>query len=199
MKVNLITGVFRRLLLGISISLMLMSAGCSRGEAEEQKPAAVSVQADEMLAIPWNEGWSVAVSVTPGIPIELHGSGEIKYDLSGDTQQMWIEQAGELVSLDKAGTTRKAEERLYWNPVLGNPPKQLDDIETSWIRLVRKQEGHPTGLVLVKFSPSKPEDTKSGPTFKAEIVASLAFPQKDGTYQSISDKELQELAETYQK
>lgn len=50
----------------------------------------VIVPANEMITIPWNEGWSVAVSVTPGIPFELQGSEEMTYEISGDTHYLCV-------------------------------------------------------------------------------------------------------------
>ncbi|ASA25796.1 hypothetical protein [Paenibacillus donghaensis] len=46
----------------------------------------------KMIAIPWNEGWSAAISVTPGIPIELCGGDEVAYGLSGDTNYLCVEK-----------------------------------------------------------------------------------------------------------
>lgn len=189
-------GGLRRLFICAGLGLILLGGGCARMGEEELKPEVVSVPADEMMAIPWNEGWSAAISVTPGIPIELHGSDEVTYELSGDTNYLCMEKEGRLESISKAGTTRKAEERFYWNPLCADPPEHLDEIGTSWINIVRKQEGNPTGLVMVRFSPLL-DKGDSGSTFKADIIASLAFPQQDGAYQAISDENLQELEAAY--
>ncbi|GAB6928262.1 hypothetical protein JCM10914A_22450 [Paenibacillus sp. JCM 10914] len=103
--------------------------------------------------------------------------------------------------MDKAGTTRSAGDRFYWSPLCGSPPGHLTDIETSWFSIVQKQEGHSTGLVLVRISPlpDKTEHGDKGSTFKADIIASVAFPQQDGVYQNISAEDLNELEADYNK
>lgn len=166
---------------------------------EELKPKAVSVPVNEMIDIPWNKGWSMAISVTPGIPIELRGSDEVEYEISGDINYLCVEKEGRLESMSKEGSTMKAEGRFYWSLLCRDSSEQLADIGTSWINIVRMQEGYPTGLVLVRISPlpDKTENGDRGSTFKADITASLTFPQQDGAYQAISDKDLEELEAAY--
>lgn len=180
------------------LGFILFGSGCESKTEEEAQPEVVSVSAEEMIAIPWNEGWSPAISVTPGIPFELKGSDEIAYNLSGDTDYLCVEIEGRLESMGKAGTSRKAGEQVYWTPLCGEPSADLAEIETSWVTLVRKQEGYPTGLVLVRISPER-ENGNGGSTFKANIIASLAFPQQDGGYQEISDEDLRDLEAEYKK
>ncbi|WP_379136715.1 hypothetical protein [Paenibacillus sp. sgz500958] len=174
---------------------ILLGTGCTLKSKEGLKPVAVNVPANEMIQIPWNEGWSVAVSVTPGIPFELQGSEEVTYEISSDTHYLCMEKQGRLESISEAETTVKAGERFYWNPFFGDSAKHLTEIGTSWINIVREQEGYPTGLVMVKISPLS-EKTGNGDMdsrFKADIVASVAFPQQDGAYQMISEEDLKNL------
>jgi hypothetical protein len=51
-------------------------------------------------------------------------------------------------------------------------------------------------MVLVRISPEQ-DNGNGGTTFKADIIASLAFPHQDGAYQDISDEDLKELEATY--
>ncbi|PAK47418.1 hypothetical protein [Paenibacillus sp. 7541] len=181
---------FKLLFICASLGLILLGSGCAT------KTEIVSVPAEEMITIPWNAGWSPAISITPGIPFELRGSDEIAYELSGDTDYLCVEVKGRLESISNTGTSRKAGERVYWSPLCGVPSADLADIEMSWITVVRKQEGYPTGLVLVGIS-SERENGKQGSTYKADIIASLAFPQQEGDYQDISDEDLKELEAEY--
>lgn len=189
----------RRLFIFTGLGLLLLGVGCSLKTKEEVKPKSVSVPADEMISIPWNEGWSVAISVTPGIPVELRGSDEVMYEISGDTSFLCVESEGKLERMSKGGTSKNAGDRFYWNPFFGDSQVKPADIGTSWIRIVRKQEGYTTGLVLIKIlsSPGKTVDGGGGGTFKADIIASLEFPRQDGAYQTISDQKLKELEATY--
>lgn len=164
------------------LGLLLIAVGCALNTKEEAKPKAVSVSADEMISIPWNEGWSLAISITPGIPVELRGSDEVMYEISGDTSYLCVESEGKLERMSKGGTSKKAGERFYWNPYFGESQMQPADIETSWIRIVRKQKGFTTGIVLIKVMPTPftTADGGEGVTFKADIIASLEFPGKLG-------------------
>jgi len=180
--------------------LLLLVVGCALKTKEEVKPKSVSVPADEMISIPWNKGWSIAVSVTPGILVELRGGDEVMYEISGDTGYLCVYSEGKLESMSKEGTSKYAEESFYWNPFFEGSHLQAVDIGTSWIRIVRKQEGYTTGLVLIKIlsSTGKTADGGGGGvTFKADIVASLEFPRQGGAYQTISDLELKELEAAY--
>ncbi len=104
-----------------------------------------------------------------------------------------------LESMSKGGTRKYAEELFYWNPFFGNSTLQPTEIGTSWIRIVRKEEGHTTGLVLIKIfsSAGKTADGVGGVTFKADIIASLEFPRQNGAYQNISDQQLETIESTY--
>lgn len=192
-------GRLRRLFACAGIGLILLGAGCAQKTQEEAKPEVVSVPADEMISIPWNAGWTPAVNVAFGIPFELHGSDEIVYEISGDTSYLCLIQEGKPESMGDTGTTRKAEETLYWNPSFANAQKYLDGIGTSWITIVRKQEGYPTGLVLVKISqlPETMDNVDASPVHSAEIIASLAFPLQDGAYQDVTDEDLKEIEAAY--
>lgn len=190
----------RRLFICTVLGLLLLSAGCALKTKEETIPKYVSVPADEMVSIPWNKGWSLAVSVTPGIPFELRGSNEVLYEISGDTSYLCVYSEGKIESMSKGGTSKKAEEHFYWNPFIGDSQVQPTDIGTSWIRIVRKQEGYTTGLVLIKIlssSPGKTADDGRAVTFKADIIASLEFPRQDEAYQTISEQQLKELETAY--
>lgn len=178
------------------IGLIMLGSGCGMKTNEEFKPKTVKVPADEMISITWNEGWSPAISVTPGIPIELRGDSETAYDISGDTIYLCVEREGKLESMSKTGAIRKAEERFYWNPLCEEARKHIAEINTSWINIIRKQQGYPTGYVLVKVSPQT-ETGNNGIRFKADIIASLNFPKQDGDYQILSDKDLKELEDLY--
>lgn len=191
-------GGLKLLFICAGLGLIMLGSGCSPKAEEKVQPEVVNVPAEEMIAIPWNKGWSPAISVTPGIPFELRGSDEIAYDLSGDTDYLCVEIEGRLESMSKTGTSRKAGERVYWSPLCGEPSADLAEIETSWVTVVRKQEGYPTGLVLVRISPER-ENGNQGGMFKADIIASLAFPQQDGAYQDISDEDLKKLEADYTK
>lgn len=188
-------GGLRHLLVCTGIALILFGAGCAPTTKEGSKPKTVSVPAEEMMSILWNEGWSPAISVTPGIPIELHGSPEVTYEIAGDTRYLCVDNEGKLGGMNEVGTTRQAEERFYWSPLCGDPSNNLSEIEDSWVHIVRKQEGYTTGMVMVKFSPLPDQGGRS--TFKADINASLAFPQQDGGYQAVTDKDLKELATAF--
>ncbi|RAR43005.1 hypothetical protein [Paenibacillus sp. MDMC362] len=189
-------GGLKLLFICAGLGLILLCAGCTLKTEEDAKPEVVNVPAEEMIAIPWNKGWSPAISVTRGIPLELNGSDEIVYDISGDTGYLCVEIEGRLESMSKTGTSRKAEEQFYWNPFCGDLPADLAEIGTSWITLVRKQDGYPTGMVLIRISPEQ-DNGNRGSTFKADIIASLAFPQQDGAYQDIFDEDLKELEAAY--
>ena len=189
-------GGLKLLFICAGLGLILLGAGCAPKTEEDVKPEVVNVPAEEMIAILWNKGWSPAISVTRGIPFELSGSDEIAYDISGDTDYLCAEIKGRLESMSKTGTSRKAGEQFYWSPLCGDPPADLAEIGTSWVTAVRKQDGYPTGMVLVRIS-SERDNGNGGLTFKADIIASLAFPQQDGAYQDISDEDLKELEATY--
>lgn len=189
-------GGLKLLFICAGLGLILLGAGCTPKTEEDANPEVVNVPAEEMIAIPWKKGWSPAISVTRGIPLELNGSDEIVYDISGDTDYLCVEIEGRLESMSKTGTSRKAEEHFYWSPLCGDIPADLAEIGTSWITLVRKQDGYPTGMVLIRISPEQ-DNGNGGSTFKADIIASLSFPQQDGAYQDISDEDLKELEATY--
>lgn len=201
MHINTIKAIrLRRLFICSCLGLLLLVVGCALMTKEEAKPKSVSVPADEMISIPWNKGWSIAVSVTPGIPVELRGGDEVMYEISGDTGYLCVYSEGKLESMSKEGTSKYAEESFYWNPFFKGSHLLAADIGTSWIRIVRRQEGYTTGLVLIKIlsSTGKTADGGGGGvTFKADIVASLEFPRQDGAYQTISDLELKELEAAY--
>ncbi|MGG4095503.1 hypothetical protein [Paenibacillus lautus] len=189
-------GGLKLLFICAGLGLILLGAGCAPKTGEDMKPEVVNVPAEEMIAILWNKGWSPAISVTRGIPFELSGSDEIAYDISGDTDYLCVEIEGRLESMSKMGTSRKAGEQFYWSPLCGDPPADLAEIGTSWVTAVRKQDGYPTGMVLIRISPER--DNGNGElTFKADISASLAFPQQDGAYQDISDEDVKVLETTY--
>lgn len=194
-------GIRRQLLIWTSVGMLLLVAGCASETGEEWEPEAVIVPAEEMVTIPWNHGWTPAISAVRGIPIELRGSDEVTYDISGDTSYLCIEEAGALQSMSRAGTTLKAEEQFYWTPLCEDARVNLEDIQASWIRIVQKQEEHPTGLVLVKITSEsvQTEDGFAGPLFKADIAASLSFPRQDGDYQPISDEDLKVVEDTYKE
>lgn len=181
--------------------MLLIVAGCALKTKEEAKPKSVSVPADEMISMPWNEGWSLAISITPGVPVELRGSDEVMYEISGDTGYLCVKSEGKLERMSKGGNSKKAGERFYWNPFFGDSQVQPADIGASWIRIVRKQEGYTTGLVLIKILPSPitAADGGGGVTFKADIIASLEFPRQEGAYQTISDENLKEIEAAYTK
>lgn len=189
----------RRLFICLGLGLLLIVVGCKL--KEEAKPKTISVPANEMISIPWNEGWSLAISITPGIPVELRGSDKVMYEISGDTSYLCVEFEGRLESMNKEGASKKANERFYWNPFFGNSQMLPAEIETSWIRIVRKQEGFTTGLVLIKILPTPftTADGGEGVTFKANIIASLEFPRQAGVYQAISDQNLKEIESAYIK
>lgn len=189
-------GGLKLLFICAGLGLILFGIGCTPNTEDDVKPEVASVSAEEMMVIPWNEGWSPAISVTPGIPFELRGSDEITYDVSGDTEYLCVDIEGRLESMSKTGTSRKAGEHFYWSPLCGDPPADLAEIGTSWVTVVRKQDGYPTGMVLVKISPEQDNGNRES-TFKAGIIASLAFPQQDGEYQDISDENLRELEAEY--
>lgn len=189
-------GGLKLLFICAGLGLILLGAGCTPKTEEDVKPEVVNVPAEEMVSISWNKGWSPAISVTRGIPFELSGSDGIVYDLSGDTEYLCVEIEGRLESMNKTGNSRKAGENFYWNPLCGEPPADLAEIGTSWVTVVRKQDGYPTGMVLVRISPER-DNGNGGSTFKAGIIASLAFPQQDGAYQDISDEDLKELEASY--
>ncbi|CAM3324910.1 MULTISPECIES: hypothetical protein [Paenibacillus] len=191
-------GGLKLLFICAGLGWILLGSGCAPKTEEEVQPEVVNVPAEEMIAIPWNEGWSPAISVTPGIPFELRGSDEIAYDLSGNTDYLCVEIEGRLKSMSKTGTSRKAGEHVYWSPLCGEPSADLAKIETSWVTVVRKQEGYTTGLVLVRIWPEQ-ENGNQGGLFKADIIASLAFPKQDGAYQDISDEDLKKLEADYMK
>lgn len=188
----------RAVFIYVSLGLLLLSTGCTLKGSEDLKPTVVDVPADEMISIPWNEGWTPALSITPGIPIELRGSDKVVYEISGDTNYLTVVIMGKLEVMSKTESIRKAEDRLYWYPRV--TPEHLMDINNSWINIVRKEEGNSTGLVLVKVSPlpDKTEQGDSMPKFKADIIASLGFPRQDGEYQDISDEDLKKLEASYQ-
>ncbi|MEI2399089.1 hypothetical protein [Paenibacillus phytohabitans] len=175
--------------------MLLIVSGCALKTKEEAKPKSVSVPADEMISIPWNEGWSLAISITPGIPVELRGNDEVMYEISGDMSYLCVKSEGKLESMSKGGNSKKAGGRFYWNPFFGDSQVQPADIGTSWIRIVRMQEGYTTGFVLIKIlsSPITTADGGGGMTFKADIIASLEFPRQEGVYQTISDENLKEI------
>ena len=194
-KVSRIRGLF----ICTGLGLLLLGSGCTLKTKEEVKPKFVTVPPAEMISIPWNEGWSPAISITPGIPVELRGSDEVMYEISGDISYLCVKSEGKLERMSKEGTSKNAEERFYWNPFFGEFQVLPTDIGTSWIRIVRKQEGYTTGLVLIKIlsSPGKVADGVGGVNFIADIIASLEFPRQDGAYQSISDQKLKKLESAY--
>lgn len=112
-----------------------------------------------------------------------------------------MESEGKLERMGKGGTSKKAGERFYWNPYFGESQMQPADIDTSWIRIVRKQEGFTTGVVLIKVLPTPftTADGGEGVTFKADIIASLEFPRQAGAYQPISDQNLKDIDSAYIK
>lgn len=201
MKLKIKAGRLSRLFIFAGLGVILLTTGCSPKSKEGVQPVTVNVPANEMITIPWNEGWSVAVSVTPGIPFELQGSEEVTYEISGDTHYLCVEKEGSLASMSEAETTAKAGESFYWNPFFEDPAKPLSGMEASWINIIREQDGYPTGWVLVKISPMS-EKAGNGdviPRFKADIVASVAFPQQDGAYQLVSEEDLKSLEAGYRK
>ena len=120
---------------------------------------------------------------------------EIVYDISGDTDYLCVEIEGRLESMSKTEPQGK-QKSILLEPLCGDIPADLAEIGTSWITLVRKQDGYPTGMVLIRISPEQ-DNGNGGSTFKADIIASLSFPQQDGAYQDISDEDLKELEATY--
>lgn len=185
----------------VFLTLALIGTGCSLNTEEKVKELnAVDVPADEIVDISWNAGWSPAISVTPGILFELRGSDDVIYELSGDTAYLCVDAGGRLESLSKGGNTKKSGERFYWNYLYGDPQIQPADVGDSWINIIRKEENFRTGWVLIKISSGtdKTAERENG-LFKAEVMASLEFPQQDGNYQVISDKNLLDLEAAYKK
>ncbi len=87
----------------------------------------------------------------PGHPIELRGSDEVIYEISGYTNYLIVYSEEKLESMSKGGTRKYADELFYWTPFFGNSPVQPTNIGTSWIRIVRKQDGYTIVLVLIKI------------------------------------------------
>ncbi|WP_246188131.1 hypothetical protein [Paenibacillus tengchongensis] len=195
-------GRWMRRLLYAGLGILLFGAGWILfSQEEDREPEYVSVPADEMVTIPWNFGWTPAISVTPGIPFELQGHDETLYEVAGDSRYLCVEEGERFGSLSKADNVRQAGERFYWSFICGNSVKQLNEVGTSWISIVRKEEGAATGLVLVRISPppDTPENKDKGPIFTAEIIASLAFPRQGGTYQPVSRKALKAIEAEYKE
>ena len=191
----------RKLLICTTLGLMLLGAGCANETGEVWEPEAVIVPAEEMVTIPWNQGWTPAISAVRGIPIALRGSDEVTYEISGDASYLCMEEEGAFQSMGKTGTDLEAGGQFYWTPLCEDAAVSLDEIQDSWIRIVQKQEEHPTGLVLVKIMPewADTEDGVIGPLFKADIAASLSFPRQDGDYQPISDEDLKAIEASYKE
>lgn len=185
-------------LIGAGLILSLLTAGCS-GErpAAEDRTVVVDMPAEEAVLFPLNGGWTPAMSISPGIPIELQGSADTEYELSGDTHYLGVNAGGRPESLTE--TDRKAGDVLYWSPLYEetSTPVPLEDIEASWITAVRKENGLPTGLVVIKVAPV--QDGEIRPLFQAEVTASLSFPIQDGAYPSLTDDELQKMANGYRE
>lgn len=186
----------------VVLTLALIGTGCSLDTEEKVKELnAVDVPVDEIVDISWNAGWSPAMSVTPGILFELRGSDDVIYELSGDTGYLCVDVGGKLEGLSKGGNIKKSGDRFYWNYLYGDPKKQPTDVGDSWISIIRKEESYRTGWVLIKISSGtdKTAEIEGGSLFKAEVMASLDFPQQAGDYQVISDKKLLDLEAAYKK
>ncbi len=155
----------------------------------------VCVQTDGLITIPWNEGWSIAISITPGIPIHLQGNNGATYDIFSDTKGLLLKKNGNIKSMKGSILGLKRGDMFYYNPVYDNQILDISKVGTTWLKIIQKNEEYTTGIVLVKVAPikDKNDDGKEIMQFKAEIVTSLSFPKQKGKYQKVSNEFLEDI------
>lgn len=189
------TTIFKYLVFLLIILLFFLGSGCSKISMNNLNPKIINVSSEEMLNIKWNKGFSLAISITPGIPIELIGDSTVEYEIMGNYNELFQLDDGIPSYLSESNRTLKGTDTVYWSLNI------YEKTTESWITVIRKQDKHTTGLVLIQISDISQQLGKenSGGIFKANVISSIEFPKQDGKYQNITNEKVSEIVEAYKK
>ena len=185
----------------LSAMLVFVSAvgffGCSRRIIEERADIAV---------LPGG-GWTMAMSVYPGVPISLDygGDADTVWSAASDVGSVFL-NAGDVDTV----LTLSDGETFYWQPDMDDyidagaspgaryTPDNYQEY-SDYVSLIARTDGNITGYAVVRcFIERRESDVvKSGEVFiyNAEIVESAIFPPVDGEYQKVSEEYANERLE----
>lgn len=151
-------------------------------------PMSKIIEADRFdgIEFPWNHGWSLAVSVVPGLPI--HFTDERPAHTLTVTSD-----AGRLIERGSASTPHvvldqpveiKAGETIYWQMIDQQSLEQKDDVH--FVDVVIREQNHIVDYAVIKIAARTSE--MGGKVYDASIVKNAEFPKVDGEYQAVSEE-----------
>lgn len=149
-------------------------------------PMSKIIEADRFdgIEFPWNHGWSLAVSVVPGLPIHFTD------ERPAHTLTVTF-SAGRLIKIGKAQEVvldqpvqMETGDTVYWLIVDQKSLEQKDDMH--FVDVVIREQNHIVGYAVIKIAARIGK--MGGKVYDASIVKNAEFPKVDGEYQAVSEE-----------
>ncbi|MCI5728955.1 MAG: hypothetical protein MR374_05335 [Clostridia bacterium] len=138
-----------------------------------------------LVTQPWNFGWNMAVSSTPGLPFHLEGGETVTYTARDENGWVYArDESGQLVPCTP-DVSVPAGETLYWIPYYDDSwePEFNNSGSPCWIHIAQYTDGHLTALVLAA---AVPEGEPGGETaWYSWVETSVTFPAAGAAPQEV--------------
>ena len=147
------------------------------------------VNLSEGIEFPWNYGWSMGISVVPGLPLQFtYKNKGFSIEVTADGTELVKWEDGKVLAAMQQPVRLSPGDTIYWRML--DPVVWAQKEDVHYVDVIVSEQAHLVGYAVIKISSNISEN--GGKKYVASVIKNISFPKADGQYQTISAEYVRE-------